>query len=125
MADVPVTVRAVPMGALHAMQSAGVGELAHTLPITPRLCPRSGNPLPGGTLRLTYRPAGLVAEVVSLLALLHEVERQSRSVEEIPVRVATAVSVALGVAVSYQLDVTVDPGPQRMEVRGAILPRNA
>ena len=122
---IPITIRSLPMGAIHAMQSAGVGEVAHTLPITPSLCPRSHNPLPGGTLRLAYKPAGLVAEVVSLLAMLHEVERASRSVEEIPVRVASAVSMALGVAVSYRLHVTIDPGPQVMEVSGVVLPRDA
>jgi len=122
---IPITLRALPMGALHAMRSAGVGEIVHTLPITPRLCPRSHNPLPGGTLRLAYRPSGLVAEVVSLLAMLRAIEGASRSVEEIPVRVASAVSMALGVAVSYRLDVMVDPGPQRMEVSGAVLPRDA
>ena len=104
---------------------AGAGlAIVHVLHLTPNLCPASRNPITG-SIRVTYTTAGLVAEVVTLLALLRTVERASRSVEEIPARVAEVLSTALGVPVRCTLVASIHPGPQSIEVTCEVLPRHA
>ena len=81
------------------------------------MCPRSGNPQPGSTLTLTY-PGPLVLEVVALHRLVTEGPNPARSSEGWVRHIADVCAEALGVEVRYRLDMVVEPGGQRLVVRG-------
>lgn len=104
------------------------GRIRHILPAPAGACPISGNPL-SGSVTLAYRPAGVALEVVSLAAALAWAtgrnEGAPRSVEELAAWLAEEACAVLGVPVAVRLDLTVNPGPQRLVVDHAILPRHA
>lgn len=122
--NIPVTQRSARVGNISVMQSESGLSMVHILTLSPDLCPVSHNPI-SGSIRITYTTTGLVAEVVTLLSLLRAVERDSRSVEEIPSKVASTLVTALGVPVRCTLSATINPGPQAIEVKCEVLPRHA
>ena len=123
MSDIPVTVRAARSGAIFTMPGHGAERFEHLLQMPAGLCPRSGNPQPGSTLRLRY-PGPRVLEVVALHRLVQGDKRvvpggnPAKSSEGWVRFVADTCADALGVAVEYRLDMVVEPGAQRLIVEG-------
>ena len=105
---------------LHVLPALGAGSVSHALPVPAGACPVSRNPI-GGTLEVSYRPASVVAEVVSLHQLLSyattEHPEGARSMEGLACWIRREVALALGVPVAVRLTLTIMPGPQVYEVR--------
>lgn len=95
------------------------GVRVHLTVALPRCCPVSGNPMPGSTLTLRYRPAGSVLETYSLEALLQKFRggfagvgpyRAERNMEGMAALVARMAADALGVRVRYRAELVLDTG---------------
>lgn len=124
-----ITATATPAAGtrLHVVGSCGVRIVRHELPAPIGACPFSGNPI-GGSVSVTYRPAAVVVEVVSL----HDALRWAcsgqpgapRSVEALAFWLCDQVHRACGVRVRVRLNLSVNPGPQRLVV-DAVLPWHA
>lgn len=116
-----VTARATrPEGCqLHVLPALGAASVEHVLKVPRGACPVSGNPR-SGRLRVQYRPGAVVLEIVSLEVLLQRAAREhpplARSIEELARLLHAETRLALGVAVQVELDLIVEPGPQRYRV---------
>lgn len=79
----------------------------------------SRNPT-AGTVAISYRPEGAALEVVSLLEALSwacsNADGAPQSVEAVAAWLAGECRAALGVRVRVLVDLTVNPGPQRLAV---------
>jgi hypothetical protein len=119
---VPVTLRSRTAGSagLRVVGAHDVSRIEHILRVPRGACPVSRNPL-GGTLTLTYSPAGAALEVVSLHGALAWAcsgrAGAPRSAEELAAWAARESANALGVPVTVTLDLTLRPGRQRLCVQ--------
>lgn len=98
---------------------------SHTLDL-PACCPRSGNPQPGSTITVRYKPLGWCLEVYSLAALLrlfvggfpgagpYPAERNMEGMIRLLAQMAAD---ALGVSVSVVASLKLDAGGMTLRVR--------
>ena len=114
---IPVTIQATRSGETWVMPGHGARQFQHVLGVPVGLCPRSGNPQPGAT-RPRTDPGPLVLEGVALHRLVTEGPNPARSSEGWVRHIADVCAEALGVEVRYRLDMVVEPGGQRLVVRG-------
>jgi hypothetical protein len=118
---IPVTRRSASVDAslLRTLPAEGVARVEHVLRVPRGACPVSGNPL-SGSLTISYDPAGLVLEVVSLDHALRwacsGAPGAPRSAEALAAWAATTARPAVGVPVRVRLDLTLRPGGQRLVV---------
>jgi hypothetical protein len=121
---VPVTLRSRVAGSagLRVVAAHHVSRIDHVLRVPRGACPVSRNPI-GGTLAISYMPAGSALEVVSLHnALVWACSGGAgapRSAEELSAWAARESAKALGVPVTVTLDLTLRPGRQRLCVQAS------
>lgn len=127
---IPITTRAEhrPGGRIVTVDAHGCGKIRHVMPVTPGACPISKNPI-SGTASIIYHPAGRALEAVSLFDALRwamsGARDAPRSVEDLARWLAVEACAAVGVPVAVRLDLLINPGPQRIVVDHAVLPRDA
>lgn len=104
------------------------GFVTHTVSL-PQCCPVSGNPQPGSTLTLMYRPQGIVFPVEDLRDMISEYvgghgSRNIRNMEEMIQDLALRAAQVTGVRTRVRADLVIAPpdfGPQQtlnMTARG-------
>lgn len=100
-------------GTLHVLAAQGAGMVEHRIPVPPGACPVSRNPLSGEVI-VRYRPLDVVAEVVSLYQFVQGAASPggSRNVEGLAQQIHQECRAALGVDVTVELTLRVQPGPQ-------------
>ena len=125
--SIPVTGMASGLERMKVVPSHGSSRIRHILPMPVGACPVSRNPI-SGTVAIAYRPPGMALEVVSLADALAWAtgrnEGAPRSVEELAAWLAREACASLGAPVAVRLDLIINPGPQRIVVEHAVLPRN-
>ena len=127
---IPITTRAEhqPGSRIVTVGASGCGKIRHVLPVTTGACPRSGNPI-SGTASIIYHPNSRALEAVSLFDALRwamsGARDAPRSVEDLARWLAAEACSAAGVGVAVRLDLLINPGPQRIVVDHAVLPRDA
>ena len=127
---IPITTRAEhqPGSRIATVDASGCGKIRHVLPVVPGACPISKNPL-SGTASVLYHPSGRALEAVSFFDALRwamsGARDAPRSVEDLARWLAVEACAAVGVAVAVRLDLIINPGPQRIVVDHAVLPRDA
>ena len=88
----------------------------------------SKNPI-SGTASIIYHPNNRALEAVSLFDALRwamsGAREAPRSVEHLARWLAVEACAAVGVPVAVRLDIIINPGPQRIVVDHAVLPRDA
>jgi len=120
-ARVPITRRsgAVDGSLLRLVDAAGATRIEHVLTVPRGACPVSRNPL-GGTLTLSYEPAGRALEVVSLHDALAwacgPAKGSPTSAEGLALWAAKTAAAALGVPVTARLVLLLRPGNQTLTV---------
>ena len=87
--------------------------VSHSVPI-PRCCPVSGNPAPGSSIRLSYKPLGVVFPVEDLTSMVAEyvdghADRDVRNMEEMIQDLAVRAATVTGVSVRVVADLRIDP----------------
>lgn len=81
----------------------------------PRCCPMSGNPQPGSTLEIAYRPAAVVLEVTALRAYVDSYiggRGDVRSMEGMIQQITQEAANAVGECVSVRADLIINPAQQ-------------
>lgn len=127
---IPITTRAErqPGSRIVTVDASGCNKIRHVLPVVPGACPVSKNPL-SGTASVIYHPIGRALEAVSLFDALRwamsGARDAPRSVEDLARWLAVEACAAVGVPVAIRLDLIINPGPQRIVVDHAVLPRDA
>ena len=127
---IPITARAElrPGSRIVTVDAHGCGKIRHVLPVVPGACPVSKNPI-SGTASIVYRPNGRALEAVSLFDAfrwaMSGAREAPRSVEDLARWLAVEACAAVGVQVAVRLDIIINPGPQRIVVDHAVLPRDA
>ena len=78
----------------------------------PPCCPKSGNPLPGSKIRVSYRPRGIVFPVEALADMVAEYvggHKDVREMEGMIQHIASRVSEIVGVRVRCRADLVIRP----------------
>ncbi len=89
-----------------------IDTAVHHVVGVPPCCPASGNPLPGSTIRASYRPRGVVFPVEALADLVAEYvggHNEVREMEGMIQHIASRVSQLVGVRVRCRADLVIRP----------------
>lgn len=100
-----------------------VNTAVHHIVDVPPCCPRSGNPLAGSTIRVSYRPCGIVFPVEHLQDMVAEyvngrgnIREMESMVQDIAIRVAGVVEVRVRVRAELVINPPYGGDNQRMIV---------
>lgn len=97
-------------------------DIRHEVPL-PSLCPATGNPQPGSSLSIRYRPTDRLLDVFGITALLNEYVGHTtiRDVEYMIQHLARRLSTVLTVPVMLEAEIVLDIG-QRLVVQAQVSP---